>query len=296
MTPAATSAYWLDGFTRVWTTDGNVDEEDAIRAWYGDLLRPYLPLSPLRTLDVGCGSGRVVRVLAQLCPHAFHVAIDGSVEAVAQTARRLADGRINGAVEQVDLTESGFASRLLERYGRFDLITAFYVLHHYDVDAISRILAQLGDVVTENGCIVLAECHDPTDELAAATEQVCARLARLAGQPADLLLTIDELRAACSRAGFVQQDVRIDLRSGQPFTERERERHAATVAGLRARLAALRSQLGTRQPAALTELESIVDTMARSGISGHARHAPALAILRRGRIHSEGVSHDARIG
>jgi len=295
MMPAVTSAYWLNGFTRVWATDADADEHDAIRAWYSDLLRPYLPCRPLRTLDIGCGSGRVVSVLAQLCPDGFHLAIDGSEEAVAQTARRLTDEGINGAVEQADVTESGLARRLLERYGRFDLMTCFYVLHHYDVDTIGRVLAQLRDVLADNGLIVLAECHDPNDELAWTTEQVCARLARLAGQPADLLLTIDQLREACGLAGFGPQDIRIDCRSGRPFTEREQERHAATVAQLRARVDALRSQLAGRRPAALTELESIVETMARWRISGRARHAPALAVLRRGHMHTEGASDDAGI-
>jgi SAM-dependent methyltransferase len=280
MTPAVTSDYWLNGFTRVWATGADADEHEAIRTWYGDLLRPYLHARPLRTLDVGCGSGRVVSVLAELCPDAFHVAIDGSEEAVAQTARRLIDERINGAVEQADLTAPGFGSRLLEQYGRFDLVTCFYVLHHYDVKTIGEVVAQLRDLLTEDGLIVLAECHDPDDELAWTTEQVCARLAQLAGQPADLLLTIDQLRAACAAAGIEPADIRIDLRSGQPFTERERERHTASVAGLRARVASLKSQLGARQPAALSELESIVETMARCRISGQARHAPALAILR----------------
>jgi SAM-dependent methyltransferase len=234
-------------------------------------------------------------VLAQLCPGAFHVAIDGSDEAVSQTARRLTAERINGVVEQVDLTRSAFAQRLREQYGRFDLVTCFYVLHHYDVKTIGEVLAQLRDLLTVDGLIVLAECHDPNDELASATEQVCARLAQLAGQPADLLLTIDQLRAACAAAGFNSEEIRIDVRAGQPFTERERERHAATVAGLRARIAALSSQLGSRQPAALADLESIVETMARCGISGQARHAPALAVLGGGRRHPEGATHDARI-
>jgi SAM-dependent methyltransferase len=295
MSPAVTSAYWLNGFTRVWAADADADEEESIRAWYGELLGPYLRRRPLRTLDVGCGSGRVVSAVAQLCPDAFHVAIDGSEEAVAQTARRLTDERINGVVEQVDLTEPAFAGRLLAQYGRFDLVTCFYVLHHYDVKTIGHVLAQFRNLLTDEGLIVLAECHDPNDELASTTEQVCARLARLAGQPADLLLTIDQLRAACDGAGFEPDDIRIDLRSGQPFTERERERHTATVAGLRARVAALGSQLGSRQPAALAELESIVETMARCRISGQARHAPALAVLGRGRRHLEGASHDARI-
>ena len=90
-------------------------------------------------------------------------------------------------------------------------MTCFYVLHHYDVNTISHVLSQLGDALADEGLIVLAECHDPDDELAWTTEQVCATLARLAGQPADLLLTIDQLRAACARAGFGPQDVRIDL-------------------------------------------------------------------------------------
>jgi SAM-dependent methyltransferase len=279
MTPA-TSAYWLNGFTRVWAADADDDEEQSIRAWYGELLRPYLRCGPLRTLDVGCGSGRVVSVLAQLCPDAFHVAVDGSEEAVAQTARRLLDEGISGAVEQVDLTEPGFAPRLLQQHGRFDLVTCFYVLHHYDVKTIGDVLAQFRDLLTDDGLIVLAECHDPDDELAWTTEQVCARLAQLAGQPADLLLTIEQLHAACAAAGIEPADIRIDRRCGQPFTDRERESHTATVAGLRARVAGLKAQLGSRQPPALSELESIVETMARCEISGPARHAPALAVIR----------------
>lgn len=278
---SATSQYWIDGFSRVWQEEAAAEEDRAIATWYRDLLAPYLPARVARTLDVGCGSGRVTSVLAQLCPDAFHVAIDGSEEAVTRTAARMRDEKIAGAVGRVDITSPGFSRLLPADSSRFDVITCFFVLHHYAVDTIVGALTELRHLCADGGAIVLAECHDPADARAAATERTCTELAQLAEQPPDLLLTPDVLEAACRAAGFGPEEIRFEVRSGQPFTERERARHDATIAQLQDRVASLAERTRSRKPAALVHLEELVARMRRECIYGPARHPPALAVLRR---------------
>ena len=274
------SAYWLDGFSRVWREEAAADEDAAVRAWYRDLLTPYLPETVRRTLDIGCGSGRMTSVLAQLCPGASHVAIDGSDEAVRRTAQRIEAERIAGTARGVDITTPGFSAALLAEHGQFDLITCFFVIHHYPVTTIARVLAECRELCSRDGAIVLAECHDPDDARAHATERTCAELAEIAGQPADLLLTPDVLERACVNAGFGGDEIQFDVRDGQPFTERERARHAAELSRLQGRVAALVEQVGTTRSPELQRLEALVETMRTQEICGPIRHRPALVVLR----------------
>jgi SAM-dependent methyltransferase len=275
-----TSEYWLEGFSRVWQQDAAAEEDTAIRGWYRDLLAPYLPPAVARTLDAGCGSGRVTSVLAQLCPAAFHVAIDGSGEAVSRTALRMRREGIAGTARQVDLTAAGFSRRLLAEHGRFDVITGFFVLHHYPMEILVGVLKELRELLARGGVIVLAECHDPDDAHAAATERTCAELARLAGQPADLLLTPDVLQAACREAGFGREEMRFEARPGHPFSERERGRHSETLARLQARVESLAERAGPLKLPELRQLETLVAGMRADSICGPARHPPTLAVLR----------------
>ena len=277
---SVTSSYWLDGFSRVWREEDAADEDAAVRSWYCDLLSPYLPVTVRQTLDVGCGSGRMTSVLAELSPAATHVAIDGSAEAVRRTARRIEDDGIAGVARCVDLTVPGFSVRLLAEHGRFDVITCFFVIHHYPIETIARILAEYRELCARDGVIVLAECHDPADARAQATEQTCAELARMAGQPPDLLLTPDALERACAAAGFSREEMQFEIHRGQPFTERERDRHTAELARLQARVSAVREYAGPSPSPELLQLDSLVETMSAQNICGPIRHPPALAVLR----------------
>jgi SAM-dependent methyltransferase len=280
VTPA--SDYWIDGFSRVWQEDADAEEERAVCAWYRDLLIPYLPSQVACTLDVGCGLGRATSVVAQLCPAACHVAIDGSEEAVTRTAARLRAERIRGHARRVDVTTAGFSQALLGDYGPFDLIVSFFVLHHYPFKTLVDVLRELRALCTNGGAIVLAECHDPSDRRAAATERTCCALADLAGRPHDLLLTPDHLERACIHAGFAAGQIRFDMRPGYPFTDHERATHATTVTHLRARVARLVARAGAGRSPELRALERLVETMAAEGICGPMRHPPAIAVLRPG--------------
>jgi SAM-dependent methyltransferase len=280
---SSTSSYWLTGFSRVWGGEPADDEDAETQRWYCDLLRRHVRRQCVRTLDVGCGSGRVIRALAQLCPDAFHVGIDGSDEAVRLSVRGLPADGIRGAVHCADITEAGFSHELLARYGQFDVITCFFVLHHYSIDTVAQVLCELRDLLAADGALVLAECHDPADTQAAATEQLCAQLATLAGQSADLLLTIPALEDACLRAGFLPGEICFEVHAGRPFTDRERERSASTFERLRANVSAVAHRVGPKKPPELAELERLMATMADRDIRGLARHPPALAVLRRTR-------------
>jgi ubiquinone/menaquinone biosynthesis C-methylase UbiE len=210
----------------------------------------------------------------------LHVAIDGSDEAVRRTAQRIEAEGIAGIARSVDVTTPGFSTALLAEHGQFDVITCFFVIHHYPLATITRVLAECRELCRRGGAIVLAECHDPEDARAHATERTCAELAEMAGQPPDLLLAPGVLERACVDAGFRGEEIQLDVRDGQPFTGRERARHEAELSRLQARVTALVEQIGAARAPELQRLEALVETMRAQDICGPIRHRPLLAVLR----------------
>jgi hypothetical protein len=104
----------------------------------------------------------------------------------------------------------------------------------------------------------------------------------MTGQPPDLLLTPGALESACLEAGFRREEIRFEVRHGQPFTDGERARHTAALAALQTRIRALLDRAGPSPSPELQRLESLVERMSAQNICGPVRHPPALAVLRPG--------------
>lgn len=107
--------------------------EDSAQTVLAALDAHVLPMVPglverleegIDVLDVGCGSGRVLRALADRFPHSRFVGIDLSESALA-AARQTADGLENLEFRQVD------AARVDEVFdaGAFGLVTTFDAIH-----------------------------------------------------------------------------------------------------------------------------------------------------------------------
>jgi SAM-dependent methyltransferase len=98
-----------------------------------------------RTLDVGCGEGRLARRLAERGHHV--VGLDGS-EALARGAIGHA---VSTPVAVADITALPVPDAVA------DLVVCFMVL--MDVEALERSVAELARVVTPDGCVAMGILH-----------------------------------------------------------------------------------------------------------------------------------------
>jgi len=104
--------------------------------------------SPQRILDVGCGTGYLLRRLAQRCPAATELAGVDAAPAMVEVARKAAgDGRLSFTV--------GTAEQLPYPAGTFDLVVSTTSFDHWADQQAG--LAQCARVLALGGHLVLAD-------------------------------------------------------------------------------------------------------------------------------------------
>lgn len=115
------------------------------------LLRQLEPAFPqgYRAIELGCGTGNTLRVLADECRRGRVFGIDFQREGL-QHARQ----RVGPRVVQADVQRSPFSPSL-----RFDLIGMFDVLEHVDDDC--RVLADIRSWLTDAGMLMLTVPASP---------------------------------------------------------------------------------------------------------------------------------------
>jgi 2-polyprenyl-3-methyl-5-hydroxy-6-metoxy-1,4-benzoquinol methylase len=94
-----------------------------------------------RVLEVGCGTGNVLRVLDQACPNGTVVGMDLFAEGL-----KYARGRTTTALVQGDMHQPPFTNQ-------FDIIGLFDVLEHLPDDG--QVLCDLQAMLRENGVLLL---------------------------------------------------------------------------------------------------------------------------------------------
>lgn len=103
----------------------------------------------IEVLDVGCGSGRVLALVAHLFPASRFTGYDLSEEVVAAaTAQASREGLGNLTFEVRDVT-------MLDETGRFDLITAFNAIH--DQARPDQVLAGIHRALKDDGTFLMQE-------------------------------------------------------------------------------------------------------------------------------------------
>jgi SAM-dependent methyltransferase len=112
---------------------------------YDRMLMSSIPQGCRRLIDLGCGTGRLTRAMAQ---HAAHVtAVDVSPEML-RVAREHCVGHPNIAVVEADLLN------LPATLGRFDCVISVNVLHHFPaadaVQAMKAVLAPGGLLIVHD--------------------------------------------------------------------------------------------------------------------------------------------------
>ena len=108
--------------------------------------------APRRVLDVGCGTGYLLRLLAQRCPHASELAGIDPAPAMIEAAERAADDR------RLWFTV-GAAERLPYPDGVFDLVVSTTSFDHWTDQRTG--LGECARVLAPGGHLVLADLFSP---------------------------------------------------------------------------------------------------------------------------------------
>jgi SAM-dependent methyltransferase len=160
--PAAWEAYWRD--VAATGPDGDVlwdGAGEAELAWWQVAAGQYLDAS-LPVVDVGCGNGRLSRLLAQDFPTV--IGLDLSPAAI-ERARRESEGVPGVSFRTLDVTVEGAGRALAAELGPANVVVrgVFHVLGRHDRE---RAAAELADVVGARGTLVVLETNWQGDLLA----------------------------------------------------------------------------------------------------------------------------------
>lgn len=122
------------------------------------LLDQILPLAPglverlqggIEVLDIGCGAGRAVNLMARTFPRSRFLGVDLSEEGIGLARAEAARLKLSNAVFEVkDLTD-------FDLQGRFDLVTAFDAVH--DQARPDQVLAGVARVLAPGGVFIMQD-------------------------------------------------------------------------------------------------------------------------------------------
>ncbi|MGM1065586.1 class I SAM-dependent methyltransferase [Saccharothrix sp. Mg75] len=104
-----------------------------------------------RVLDVGCGTGNLLRSIGERHPRVELVGLDPDPKALARAGRKI---RRAGLAVRLD---RGFAQELPHPDGSFDRVFSSLMLHHLDTASKDALLAEVRRVLRPDGVLVLAD-------------------------------------------------------------------------------------------------------------------------------------------
>jgi len=116
-----------------------------------------------RVLDVGCGTGNLLRATGKRHPDVELVGVDPDLKMLAR-----AESKTRRAGVKVRL-DRGFAQELAFPDGSFDVVFSSLMLHHLDQAAKDEMLAEVRRVLRPDGVLVLADIRQE-----AAAERIAA--------------------------------------------------------------------------------------------------------------------------
>ncbi len=117
-------------------------------------LLPFLPHSG-RLLDVGCGDGRLARLLDREGRRVAYIGVDSSPQLLAIAGAEAAALSMPATFVEADVAETGWTHRLPAH--SYHAVTALAVLHHIPGQQQRRaLLAQLADLLAEDGVLALS--------------------------------------------------------------------------------------------------------------------------------------------
>ena len=161
-------------------------------------LAEILPRAPRRALDLGCGDGRLIRLLLDARPTVERVlGVDLSPPMLRRAQDRFAgDDRV--VLRRHDLRDP------LAGLGAFDLVTTGFAIHHVSDTRKQAIFAEVVGLLHPGGTFANLEVvASPTPELQAAFE---AAIGRPGGDPEDRLAAVEDQLTWMRAAGLEQVD------------------------------------------------------------------------------------------
>jgi ubiquinone/menaquinone biosynthesis C-methylase UbiE len=125
----------------------------------GDRFRRFeialLADSPRRVLEVGCGTGELLRFVAERFPAAELTGLDLDAEALGRARRKL-----DAAGARAELVP-GRGDSLPFPDGSFDLVLSSLMLHHLDTETKVRALKEWRRVLDKDGSLLLVDLGVP---------------------------------------------------------------------------------------------------------------------------------------
>lgn len=109
------------------------------------------PRAGQRVLDVGCGSGNLLRAIGKRYPGVELAGLDPDPRMLARVGRKARRAGLNPRLDR------GFAQELPYPDGSFDRVFSSLMLHHLDTEAKDALLAEVRRVLRPDGLLVLAD-------------------------------------------------------------------------------------------------------------------------------------------
>ncbi|SES23276.1 Methyltransferase domain-containing protein [Lentzea xinjiangensis] len=104
-----------------------------------------------RVLDVGCGTGNLLRATGQRHPGVELTGVDPDLKMLARAERKLRRAGLRARLDR------GFAQELTFPDGSFDRVFSSLMLHHLDTSSKDEMLAEVRRVLRPDGLLVLAD-------------------------------------------------------------------------------------------------------------------------------------------
>jgi tRNA (cmo5U34)-methyltransferase len=168
------------------------------RTYGEEVLCSLLPDRPSTLLDLGCGDGRMARLVLEARPDIEQVVVVDSSPPMLARARDAFAGERRVRITPFDLTDP------IAALGSFDVIVSGFAIHHLEDARKQTLLGEISEQLRPDGLFANLEV------VASATPELHAEFQRLIGRPTDdpedRLAGVEEQLGWMRAAGMVQVD------------------------------------------------------------------------------------------
>ncbi len=157
--------------------------------------------TPMRILDVGCGSGALLRSAHAANPNATGVGVDIDEAAVRQARNNIMEW---GLADRFRIVHGDVGHPNEEIAGPFDLISLMNLLYYFNEEDRVGLIQHLSAMLSRRGVLAVAmNCHSKGTDIGAANlNMVNCSLKGLTRLP-----SLDEITSLLKRCGFGRMDI-----------------------------------------------------------------------------------------